>query len=426
MPALSYSISPFQPNTRILSADVNSNFDAIKTLLNTTGLDDSNIQNAGITRATKLKTGTAGAVLVNAATTGVMSELIVSAGSLILGAGSAVPTVLAGATAGRFLMDSGSAWAAYVADESTYLANFGLSASVAASALTIALKDKSGSDASSTSPARIGFRNATSATGTYLQRTVTAALSTVISSGSTAGFTSALKGVIYVYAIDNAGTVELAWSGSHMGDEGTVVTTTAEGGAGAADSRTTMYSTTARSNVPFRLLGRITSTQTTAGTWASAPSEISLVPFLRPAPQNEVWLIAGNGYGSSSTKIPKFSTIQRNIGTAISYNSGTIATLGTEFTINEDGVYHISFSQEPNSATDFNPGISINSAELTTNVTTIVATSRLAFSRNNNSTVTSRECTAVSVYCYIGDVIRPHTNGETNDGTGTTVHIIKG
>ena len=65
MPALSYSVSDFTPFTKIRSADVNTRFNDIKTLLNTTGLDDTNLQNAGITPTTKLKvTGaTAGQVL---------------------------------------------------------------------------------------------------------------------------------------------------------------------------------------------------------------------------------------------------------------------------------------------------------------------------------------------------------------------------
>ena len=75
MPALVYSSSgfPFTAYTKILSADVNSCFTDIRTLLNTTGLDDTNLQNAGITRSTKLKTGTASYVLINDGS-GAMSE----------------------------------------------------------------------------------------------------------------------------------------------------------------------------------------------------------------------------------------------------------------------------------------------------------------------------------------------------------------
>lgn len=68
MPALSYAAItdyPFQPFTKIYSADINAMFAAVQTLLNTTKLDDTNLQDAGITRATKLKAGTANYVLIN-------------------------------------------------------------------------------------------------------------------------------------------------------------------------------------------------------------------------------------------------------------------------------------------------------------------------------------------------------------------------
>lgn len=92
------------------------------------------------------------------------------------------------------------------------------------------------------------------------------------------GHKSGQQHYIYVYAIDNAGTVELAVS-TALFDEGSRQSTTAEGGAGAADSNSVLYSTSARTNVGIRLIGRLSSTQATAGTWATAIAEISLVPF---------------------------------------------------------------------------------------------------------------------------------------------------
>jgi hypothetical protein len=64
MPLLSIP-NTFVPFTKILSSDMNANFTAISTLLNTTGLDDTNIQAAGISPTTKLKTtgASAGQVL---------------------------------------------------------------------------------------------------------------------------------------------------------------------------------------------------------------------------------------------------------------------------------------------------------------------------------------------------------------------------
>lgn len=66
MPVLSIP-NTFVPFTKIVSAQVNANFTAITTLLNTTKLDDTNIQNAGITPQTKLNigNGTTGQFLSN-------------------------------------------------------------------------------------------------------------------------------------------------------------------------------------------------------------------------------------------------------------------------------------------------------------------------------------------------------------------------
>ena len=155
------------------------------------------------------------------------------------------------------------------------LCNIQLNASVAASALTIAIKSQAGSDASSTDKIRVAMRSATLTSGAFAIRELSSALSLVISSGSTLGQTSAQPSLIYVYLIDNAGTLELAASHKYF-PENALVSTTAEGGAGAADSATVMYSTTARSNVACRLIGMLTNTQATAGTWATAPSNIQL------------------------------------------------------------------------------------------------------------------------------------------------------
>jgi hypothetical protein len=109
---------------------------------------------------------------------------------------------------------------------------------------------------------------------------IIASTSTVISSGSTGGTVSGVASRVYVDVLNNTGTVELAWHQTVSGvnllnfRESAVVTTTAEGGAGAADSAGVMYSTTARTNVAFRCAGYFESTQATAGTWASAATLI--------------------------------------------------------------------------------------------------------------------------------------------------------
>lgn len=175
------------------------------------------------------------------------------------------------------------------------ITNLGIAATVAASALTIAIKTDSGSDASASDKIEIGFRDATAGTGQFSTGEITGALSTVISSGSTAGQVSGAASYIYVYLINNAGTVEVAWARTTF-DEGSIVTTTAEGGAGAADSASTIYSTTARTGVAVRLVGRLLNTQATAGTWATNPAEISLTPF-------SPLLVAARGVNTAGTSV---------------------------------------------------------------------------------------------------------------------------
>ena len=159
--------------------------------------------------------------------------------------------------------------------QSMILSNIGLSIVMAANAVTIALKQSDGSsDATGGSPTTVGFRHATITTGAYNLRTVTSSLATVISSGSTAGTASATSNKIYIYLLDNSGTLELAWSRLLFRNENELITTVAEGGAGGADSNRIMYSTTQRTDLPFRLIGSFTSTQATAGTWATNASEV--------------------------------------------------------------------------------------------------------------------------------------------------------
>ena len=141
-----------------------------------------------------------------------------------------------------------------------------ISAAVAANALTITLN-----------PCTLQFRSATLGSGAVTQLRVGSAITLAISSGSTLGTVNAQQSRIVVLAINNAGTVELAAvniAGGTSLDETGVISTTAEGGAGAADSATVIYSTTARTSVAYRVIGYIESTQATAGTWATAPSTV--------------------------------------------------------------------------------------------------------------------------------------------------------
>lgn len=160
--------------------------------------------------------------------------------------------------------------------------NGALTFSVAASALTINLVTRAAATPSATDPVLIGQRSATAGNGDFNLRAVTAATALVVSSGSTLGLANADGTPVYVYLIDNAGTQELAISKAWAGAAG-IVSTTAEGGAGGADSATVMYSTTARTGAPFRALAKLSMPQTTAGTYAAVPATCQMWPFDPPA-----------------------------------------------------------------------------------------------------------------------------------------------
>lgn len=281
--------------------------------------------------------------------------------------------------------------------------NLGLAASVASNALTVALKSKALTDPSATDYVSAAFRNATSATGDYVVRKATAAASIVISSGSTLGHVSAINEPIFVYLLDNAGTMELALSSS-IYDNGSIVTTTVLAGGGGDDSRTVIYSTAARSNVAIRLVGRLESNQATAGTWATAIAEISLTPFDN-APTSSVFLSVGNGHGSTNTMIRRYTTSE-TIGTDLTYADSS--TLGGSITVNKSGMYSLSASDVRSSA-NATLGLSLNTSAPTTSIFTL--TRAQGFITATTCTTNLNSSVSVSRYFSKGDVIRIHTDG---------------
>jgi len=307
---------------------------------------------------------------------------------------------------------------------SSQLENLTISASVSANALTVALKTKAAADATATTPIFIGTRSSTAATGTYNTRTVTGALNITISSGSTLGLASgSLAQYVYVYAIDNASTIELALSGNSYFDESSVLTTTVLAGGGGDDSGILLYSTTARAGVAARLLGRLKFTLTTAGTWDEAPDEISLAPFSTAMPRSEIIVDTGNGHGSGSTKIRRLTNVRKSVGNAITYTtSADTSVLGSVFTVNENGIFAITYTDVRTDA-GTTIGLSVNSGTLTTNIGTVT------YANGRRSIAGSGGATIEVVCCWTGnlvagDVVRPHTTGSVQTTTDTCMFTI--
>ena len=220
-------------------------------------------------------------------------------GSILLGTTSVLP------------IDSGDPY---------QLKNLTLSISLSVNILTLTLQTAAGTTPTSTDPVRVRFRNATLGTGGTTNVNVTAATTLVISAGSTLGTVSAQAHRIYIGLLNNAGTAELfvynPLSGTSLRglSESGLITTTAEGGAGGADSAQVSYSTTARTSVAFRIIGFFESTQSTAGNWATSPSTIQeLQPWMPRTGHVVGSAITTTGANTTGvTTIPTDDTLPQN------------------------------------------------------------------------------------------------------------------
>lgn len=125
----------------------------------------------------------------------------------------------------------------------------------------------------------------------------------VISSGSTLGTANNVPFRIWVVEFDDAGTLRLGAINCRMTSSVAQIaayalqSSTAEGGAGAADSAGVFYTGVAVSSMPMRILGFLTweSGLTTAGTWDADPDAI--VPFASgiPLPGNTIQAVTATG-----------------------------------------------------------------------------------------------------------------------------------
>jgi hypothetical protein len=137
------------------------------------------------------------------------------------------------------------------------------------------------------------------------------------------------------------------------------------------------------------------------------------------SPRSVVRLTTGNGHGSVNTKIRRFTTIVENKGTAITYADS--ATAGASFTINEDGVYSMTYVDAKSSG-GWNVGISKNSTQLTTSIASVTDADVLMM---NEGGTNQKNIVSATVPLVAGDVIRPHTDGGVDQTTYTRFVITK-
>lgn len=149
-----------------------------------------------------------------------------------------------------------------------------------------------------------------------------------------------------------------------------------------------------------------------AGWTATSSGQVS-------APRSEITVDTGNGHGSTNTKMRRFSNTRKNIGSAITYADS--ATLGATFTINETGIYSISY-QDKYSLGAFDIGISINDSATTTNVfQTTYAQGRRIFNSGGSNTTSAVAWTG---NLSVGDIVYAKDDGTcdvTNDNAMFTI-----
>jgi hypothetical protein len=130
-------------------------------------------------------------------------------------------------------------------------------------------------------------------------------------------------------------------------------------------------------------------------------------------PQSEIKVVGGSGHGSTNTRIRRFTSTEKSIGSDIT-NSGDSATLGHSFTINTTGLYSITTCDFDTSTIRW-LGVSVNSNQLTTGIASITDTHRVLLTAMNADRPT---CAGATLNLIAGDIIRAHTEGSTT-GSGS-------
>lgn len=188
---------------------------------------------------------------------------------------------------GTGILLSGAGVLSAASSQGVQIINGTITEANATNAVTFALKTLAGSDPSASDPVYVVFRNATAGTGNYVVRTVTSATSLTISAGSNLGVSTNNEPFnVWLVLFDDAGTVRLGavncLNHSTLSifklRQFPLASSTAEGGAGAADSAHVFYTGTAVASKAFVVAAKAyyASGLATAGNWNVSPDRIEL------------------------------------------------------------------------------------------------------------------------------------------------------
>jgi hypothetical protein len=185
--------------------------------------------------------------------------------------------------------------------------NLGLTASIASNALTVSIVAANGAAPTATNPVLIPFRSTTLATATPVIDSVQGTVSMTVGSGFTMGCSSGSACRIWIYAIDNGSNNVL------LG-----LQTCASATQIFSCSDDLLYNTNANTNgtnlngvlaaniagltgKAVRIIGYLEATETTAGTWATAPSKIQVFgPGVKKPGDVVQTVFVQNGTGAST------------------------------------------------------------------------------------------------------------------------------
>jgi hypothetical protein len=136
-------------------------------------------------------------------------------------------------------------------------------------------------------------------------------------------------------------------------------------------------------------------------------------------PRSEVWVTGLAGFGSTNTRIARFTNVQpTTTGTAITYASSS--TLGDSFTINEDGVYSFCSTVGGAASAAQAVGWTLNESGMGTTALTSVTRSMvlsIQFERAESAGAIIESCGTKLLPA--GSVLRVHTNDNASDDTAS-------
>jgi hypothetical protein len=193
---------------------------------------------------------------------------------------------------------------------------------VAGNALTVSLKTLGSANPSASDPVYVSMRSTTVGSGQPTLVAITAALSVTISSGSSIGTVTNDPFRAWCVLFDDAGTSRLGiincWDGSSiypLAGWG-VESSTAEGGAGNADSAHVIYTGTAVAAKAFSVLGWATwEAGLTAGAWSTNPTRVHMQggsSSVLPGEEIRRFRSASGALATGATTIPADDTIPQS------------------------------------------------------------------------------------------------------------------